>query len=161
MKSLEFAIKMEKDGEQYYLEQAKVHQGTGLEKVFLLLAQDEQEHARILQHHADQIEYALEDGLAYQAFRNVFSDLDEFKVEEKQLPDQLDAYEHALKFEEDAINLYHDMLAEAETETDKRLFQFLIEQEKLHKQVFQDIVEHLRKAKQWVESAEFGLQEDY
>lgn len=161
MKSLEFAIKMELDGEKYYLEQAERTTGTPLERVFLMLAEDEREHARLLKQHSEKHAYDFTEGRAYSTFKNVFEDISEFKLDEKEIPSQLDVYQHAIKFEDDAIKLYQDMLAEAQSETDKKLFEFLVEEEKRHKQVFQDIVEHLRKADQWVESAEFGLQEDY
>jgi rubrerythrin len=53
------------------------------------------------------------------------------------------------------------MGAEADSAGEKRLFEFLVEQEKLHYNMFQDLIEHVIKAEQWVESAEFGLREDY
>ncbi len=34
MKPLEFAIKMELDGEQYYLKQAKINEGNSLKRYF-------------------------------------------------------------------------------------------------------------------------------
>lgn len=161
MKSLEFAIKMELDGEKYYLEQAELRKGTVLEQVFTMLAEDEREHARLLELHAEKHEYEFTEGRVYSAFRSIFENASEFRLDEKEIPSQLDVYQHAIGFEDDAIKLYQELLAEAETEADKKLFKFLVEEEQRHKQVFQDIVEHLRKADQWVESAEFGLQEDY
>ena len=68
MKSLEFAIQMERDGEKYYLAQAELYRDTDLETVFRMLAKDENDHARILVR-CDQMEYVLEEGQAYTAFR--------------------------------------------------------------------------------------------
>ena len=160
MKSLEYAIQMERDGEKYYLEQAELYKGTHLAQVFRMLARDEQEHARILERHKGKLEYSLEEGQAYPAFQSVFQNLAAFEVEIKSIPEHLDVYEQALKMEEASIKLYQEMLAEAEMRA-RRLFTFLVEQERQHQEVFAQVVEHLRKAEQWVESAEFGRREEY
>ena len=73
----------------------------------------------------------------------------------------IDAYKLALAKEKESIDLYEKMGAEADSAGEKRLFEFLVEQEKLHYNMFQDLIEHVIKAEQWVESAEFGLREDY
>ena len=49
MRSFEFAIKMELDGENYYREQAEKHKANGLYTIFLNLARDERKHAQILE----------------------------------------------------------------------------------------------------------------
>ena len=113
MKSLEFAIQMERDGEKYYLAQAELYRDTDLETVFRMLAKDENDHARILVRYRDQMEYVLEEGQAYTAFQNVFQNLHQFDLEEKHVPEPLDVYEHALKMEEASVDLYKEMLAEA------------------------------------------------
>ena len=48
MNSIEFAINMELDGVKYYTEQAEINKDNSLNTVFLLLAKDEGNHARIL-----------------------------------------------------------------------------------------------------------------
>jgi len=53
------------------------------------------------------------------------------------------------------VELYEKMLQEAKTDQDRELFGFLIKEEKKHYQIFSDIIEHLLKAEQWVEDAEF------
>ena len=49
MRSYEFAIRMELDGEKYYMEQAEKHKNSGLYTIFLTLAKDERKHAQILE----------------------------------------------------------------------------------------------------------------
>ena len=44
MNSLEFAISMELEGGKYYREQAEKNQGNSLRTVFLMLAEDEDNH---------------------------------------------------------------------------------------------------------------------
>lgn len=156
MTALEFAIQMELDGEKYYLEQAEKNKDNNLYTVFKILADEERVHAEILEKHAKEIEYEMDESAAYTEFQNVFVSLDDFNVETKTAPDQLDGYRLALQKEQESIDLYEKMLAEAKRDEDRVLFEFLVEQEKIHYQVFDDIIQHLIKAEQWVEDAEFG-----
>ncbi len=48
MDILVYAIKMELDGEKYYKEQAKLNRENNLYNVFMDLAKDESDHAKIL-----------------------------------------------------------------------------------------------------------------
>jgi len=161
MTALDYAIQMERDGEKYYWAQAERLQGTLLEPVFRRLAADEREHAHLLEQHGRKLAYELNESQVYNEFQSVFAGHADFAAAWKSEPGQLDVYTEALRIEEDSIKLYEDMLAQAEDEAEQRLFRFLLEQERLHKRVFEDIVEHLRKAEQWVESAEFGRTEEY
>lgn len=161
MTAIEFAIKMELDGEKYYLEQSEKIEHAGLKAVFTLLAQEEREHADLLEKYAAKVDYEMKDSRVPAKFKGVFAGEQDLRVEYKARPEQLDAYNLALEKEKESIELYEKMGAEATTEDDKRLFAFLVEQEKIHYNTFQELIEHVIKAKQWVESAEFGLREDY
>lgn len=161
MNYLEFAIKMELDGEKYYLSQAEKNQGNNLNTVFLMLAEDERMHADILKKKFDKLSYELTEKNTLIEYKNVFEDLDDFEDEMKANPNQLDAYRMALDREEESIDLYEKMLKEAVDHKDKTLFEFLIEQEKMHYKIIEEIISHLSRAEEWVESAEFGLREDY
>lgn len=161
MDSLEFAIKMELDGEKYYLEQAKKNEGNSLEQVFLMLARDENKHAEVLRKWGDKKDYELIDSEILKEYKNVFEGIEDFKEETKIVPSQLDAYRMALEKEKESIELYEDMLSKTNDSREKELFQFLIKEEKMHYDILDDIVSHISRAEEWVESAEFGLREDY
>lgn len=159
--AIEFAIKMELDGEKYYLEQGEKTAHQGLKSVFQLLAAEEREHATILEKYASQGEYELKESEVPNHYQNVFQNGEDLQVEIKSRPEQIDAYYLALEKEKQSVELYEKMLAEADNPEEKRLFEFLVEQEKIHYNTFSDLIEHVLKAKQWVESAEFGVREDY
>lgn len=164
MNYVEFAIQMEIDGEKYYREQAEKNKGNLLEKVFLDLAEDEKRHAELVRNYADAtdvMEYNLDEENALTEFENVFKKESDFKIDIKLNPDQLDAYRLALKKELESIDLYKKMKDEANSEKGKNLFDYLIKQEENHYKIFNDIIEHLMKAEEWVEDAEFGKREIY
>lgn len=161
MTSIEFAIQMELDGEKYYLEQGEKTEHLGLKAAFSLLAAEEREHAQLLEHYVAQAAYELRESQVPERFEGVFAEVRDLRVEYKARPEQLDAYNLALEKELESIALYEKMRSEATSEDEKRLFDFLVEQEKIHYNTFQALIEHVLKAKQWVESAEFGLRENY
>ena len=139
MNYLEFAIKMELDGEKYYREQAEKNKDNSLHTVFLMLAEDERSHAEILRNKANELSYELKDSVAFPEYKNVFEGMDDFESEVKVSPDQLDVYRMALKKEEESIELYEKMLSEAVNDDDKELFKYLIEQEKTHYAIFDEL----------------------
>lgn len=158
MNILEFAINMENEGEKFYREQAKINKDNRLSNIFTALADDEMRHARILGE-------VLVTG--YSEISD--SDLPEksgifkkhFKDDIRQKPEQIDIYREALKKEQESIDLYRSFLDKSDNLNDTELYGYLVEQEQLHFSIIEDIIYHLEKAESWVESAEFGVREDY
>lgn len=161
MTPVEFAIQMELDGERYYLEQGEKAEYPSLKAVFDLLAREEREHADLLKKYAAQVAYVLHESQVLAHASGVFANEQDLRIEYKARPDQIDAYKLALDKEKESIALYEKMGSEANSDEEKRLFVFLVEQEKIHYHMFQELIEHVLKAKQWVESAEFGVREEY
>lgn len=161
MTAIEFAIQMELDGEKYYLEQGQKTEHAGLKTVFSLLAHEEREHADLLEQYAARKSYSLRESQVPSRVQGVFANAQDLRIEYKARPDQLDAYKLALDKEKESIALYETMVSEVDSAEEKRLFAFLVEQEKIHYRTFQELIEHVLKAKQWVEAAEFGVREDY
>ena len=53
------------------------------------------------------------------------------------------------------------MLEKATDEKDKEIFRFLIKEEENHYLILEDMASHMGRPEEWVESAEFGLREEY
>ncbi|AFM39861.1 hypothetical protein Desaci_0804 [Desulfosporosinus acidiphilus SJ4] len=157
MDILTFAIKMELDGETFYTEQAKINHENGLDIVFLMLAKDEKMHAQILQNKEHKLPYKLNDSELLSKAKNVFDNFDL----NKQIVNQLEVYRTALKNEKDSINLYQDYLAKATDDESKSLFEYLIKEEEGHYSIIDQLISHISRAEEWVESAEFGVREEY
>lgn len=161
MRSIEFAIKMELDGEQYYMEQAEKHKNTNLHTVFLTLAKDERKHANILKDRLNKLTPELSDTTSYTEYKNIFEQAEDFYSSIKETLEPVDVYLLAMEKEQEAIDLYREMLSEASNEQDKAIFEFLIKEEETHYAILEDIVSHVSRPIEWVESAEFGLREEY
>jgi len=53
------------------------------------------------------------------------------------------------------------MLTQAKEELEKKILEFLVIQEKQHLAFFEELARLLKRPKEWVEDAEFGLREEY
>jgi len=160
MTALEFAINMELDGQKYYLEQAKLNESNSAKSVCLILAKDEEYHARILKNKMNELPYALEDTDSYSQIKNIFKDIGSDKSDLSEPPTQLEFYRSALQKEKESIKLYTEMLSKTDDANERDLFHYLIEQEKVHLSILDHLSTDLRHAEEWVESAEFGLRNE-
>ncbi|NMC57666.1 MAG: ferritin family protein [Eubacteriaceae bacterium] len=158
MDILSFAVKMEREGEKYYKEQADINQNNSLHTIFMNLAQDECHHARIIENKLEGIAYQPKAEVSSRT-KNVFKNTDNFKMEIKEIPQQIDAYRMAMEKEKESIELYKKLLNE--TSDDKALFEFLIAQEEEHYKVLDEIVQFVNRPNEWVGNAEFGKREEY
>ena len=161
MNSMEFAINMELDGQKYYTEQAEINRDNDLNTVFILLAKDEENHARILQNKFNDLTYELQDNKTRSNFKNVFKETPDFKNKIKEIPSQLDLYKFALEKEKQSIDLYKKLLSESTDDITKKLFEYLIKQEVEHFAILEELVLLVSRPDEWVESAEFGRREKY
>lgn len=161
MNSLTYAIEMERQGEQYYRQQAANNSGNRLQVVFNLLADEEVKHAELLEKYVVHAVGELQESKAFDLASNVFAEIKDFESEYSGVPQQLDAYRAALAVERRSIELYRDLHAKAKSQSDKDLFAFLVKQEENHYAIVEELVILIRRPNQWVESAEFGLRKEY
>jgi rubrerythrin len=159
MNSIEFAIGMEMDSKRFYMQQAEQAEDSGLKSIFHTLAEEESIHARILKSKADTLPYELVD--TYAEIKSIFVEIGNYKNIIKQLPDAADVYSKALENEKKSLDLYKELRQETTDEKDIKIFDFLIEQEKDHYKVLEQLLELVTRPKEWVESAEFGVRKEY
>jgi len=156
MDILDFAIQMEQDGEKLYKRFADENKDNSLGTVFLSLAKDEANHAKLVKKQKDGQRVELTDESA--TVDSVFGKNSEFQFAGKK-PAQVDVYRAAQEKEKESIALYQKMAEElADT---KGLTEFLIKQEEEHYQILDEIVKAVDRPNEWVESAEFGVREEY
>ena len=161
MNNWKFAIEMELDGEKYYREQANINKDNGLNVVCLMLAEDEKKHAQILTDKMNEKSFQLIESETLLKAKNIFEGIGNIKTEGKEIASQLDFYRIATEKEKQSIDLYKEYLAKATANEEKELFEYLIEQEKHHYEVLDNIASLLLKPEEWVENAEFGIRKEY
>ena len=93
--------------------------------------------------------------------KNIFKEATNFKSEIREIPKQLEIYHEALDMEKQSIDLYTKLLSEATNDKEKRLLGYLIRQEKEHLEIMEELIVLINRPDDWVESAEFGVREEY
>lgn len=150
----EFAMKMEMDGKQYYMELKDKAKNKGLEMIFRTLAKDEQSHYdRILSLKNNVV--LEQQSLIFDDARNIFEMMFKSKKEVMILLSE-DALRHALKLEEESIKFYEEQAGKTESKTEKEVLSLLAREEKKHYLVIETLLDHISGGiMKSIESAEF------
>jgi rubrerythrin len=154
MDILEFALKMEKDGEKLYQFISKNTTDKGFKTIFQGLAKDEAQHYSILKDlETQEIGILLKRGFIH--INNVF---------EKKIPinlnsikyNQIQVYSYALSNEKESIELYKGLAEETVSDNNRDMFLKLMNQEQKHYEKIDAIITLIEQGRDWVESAEFN-----
>lgn len=161
MELFELALSMEMDLKDFYHKQAGIHEGKSLSIVFQLLEKEEEKHAEILRNYSDKLVIPLKDSDILARVHSIFRDNKDFRSEIKDIPSQLDVYRMAQEKEEQSKKFYQELSDTASEEQSKKVFEYLIKQEDIHCIILEELVKLVNRPEEWVESAEFGIREDY
>jgi rubrerythrin len=161
MEILQFAIDMEKDGEKYYLDQAAKNEGNALRIVFRALAWDEAAHARLLQGMLNGKPGPLVSDGRLSAQMSLFRSDKSDQCALWGHTDQAEVYRTALEKERKSIDLYTGLRDKAKDDASRALFSFLVSEEQKHFDILEELFRHVNRPNEWVESAEFGIREEY
>jgi rubrerythrin len=155
MNVLDFAMKMELDGKEYYEKLAAECDDKELKNLFGLLADAEQTHYDALLAWKDEGKYAKVESEVLGKAKNIFQRLLELKGDSP-LKVDTDGYRHAVKAEEQSISFYQ---ASAEKEVNpkvQRLLQDLACEEKVHLNIVENIYEFSEAPKSFLAWGEFS-----
>jgi rubrerythrin len=161
MDVLQYALDMELDGERYYRRQAETYADTPLKPVFDTLAKDELKHAEIVRGRMEGTAYQLKASEAQFSRKNLFQGMKDYVPLVKDNPDQAALYHEALELEQRSIDLYTDIRSKSADAQTLEMLDFLIREESRHYQILEDVFRFVNRPNEWVESAEFGLREEY
>ena len=157
MNIYKYAMKMEKDGENYYRELANKTSNVGLRNILKMLADDEVKHYNIIQQmmKTDTTAELAETNILENA-KNIFIKIKGKKIVfDFDLP-QINFYRQAQKIEEKSYKFYLEMSDKVEFELQRTIFLKLAEQEKKHMFLMENLVEFVSRPETWVENAEFN-----
>jgi len=162
MNIYKYAMKMEKDSENYYSELANKTDDAGLQNILKMLASDEVKHYNIIEKmmKTDTSAEFAETGILRNA-KDIF-----IKIKGKNivfnfdLP-QADFYRKAQEFEEKSYKFYLEMSDKVEIKAQKKIFLKLAEEEKKHMFLLENLLEFVSRPETWIEDAEFNHLDDY
>ena len=160
MNIFEFAMKMEKDGENYYRQLAEKVNNKGIQTILTMLADEEVKHYNALVKIQAQKPQMAETTILTHA-RNVFEQMKEGNEKFNIDVNQIELYKEAQKIEERSINFYLEKADEVTEEYQKELFLKLAEEEKKHYFLLENIIEFVSRPQTWLENAEWHHLDEY
>ena len=152
---LNSALKLEKDGRDFYLEIAAAAPNEYAKKTFESFAEDESNHVGWIKEmsekgasfvHADPKEV----GLIYGKLQSIFACIPEAKKNElASAEDDISQIDIAIGKEEESIQAYGAWAEEADDEEVKKLFETLVDFEKNHRVLLDNVKTYLDKTGDW------------
>jgi rubrerythrin len=166
MNIFDFALTMEKDGENFYRKLAQDSKDTGLQSIFTFLADTEARHYDIV---LQMKEKQATDGLdtpALEQAENIFAGMSPASVADLSDPQSSDRYvalyRQAQEVEKKSMEFYAEKAAELEDGPQKAMLLKLSEEEKRHFWIMYNLVDHVGRTDHgWIEFAEWNHLEEY
>jgi rubrerythrin len=160
-KIFEFAMQMEKDGEDYYRYMASRCTNPGLKSILELLADDEVKHYRTLEKlKADSIEDIADTEILAGA-KNIFAQMERGGSRLELDISEMDMYKKAALIEKKSEDFYREKAREIDNPRAREILLKIADQEKRHRFLLENMMEFIERPQTWVENAEFYHLEDY
>jgi rubrerythrin len=163
MNVFDYAMQMEKDGEQYYRELAGKCGDAGLSKILLRMADAEVKHFAALAKMKANQRADLASGEVRAEAKNLFRQLQESGAVVPDGMSQVALYRKAQDVEAQSRHFYLERAGELERPEARESFYRIADEEKLHYDMIGSIIEFVSRAEpgNWLEDAEWFHHEDY
>ena len=160
MDIFEFAIQMERDGQDFYHQLASKATHTSIKNILNMLADDEFKHQEAIEKARTSSFVMPETGVLDHA-KNVFRQMQDFGGQFDFSGDEEALYRQAMELENKSIAFYKDKADQVSTPEQKALFLKLVEEEKKHFTLLNNLVNFVAAPKNWLEDAEFERLDEY
>lgn len=160
MDIFEFALQMEQEGKDLYLDIAEKSQDKGIKKIFGMLAADEEKHQAVILKMRESSPEVEETEILSKA-KNVFSELRDKGDKIDTSEPQADLYRKARDIEDRSVKFYTEKAEEEKSPDKKKIFNALSEEEKKHLFLLDNLLEFVSRPQTWLEDAEFNHLEEY
>ncbi|MHC4726787.1 MAG: ferritin family protein [Planctomycetota bacterium] len=150
----DFAMQMEKDGEEYYRQLAQQASNKGMKTILTLLADEEVKHYNVIEKIKTQQAEIAESEILTDA-KNIFVQIKEsgesfdFNINQEEL------YKKARDIEKKNRDFYVEKANEVTENYQKELFLKLAIEEQKHYVLLDNIIDFISRPEQWLENAEF------
>lgn len=159
MNIFDYAMQMERDGEQFYRGLADTSRNQGMARILTGLADDEAKHYRIVAEMAEGIEPDMAETTVLTDAKNVFA---EMQGESFELGGpQVDVYRQAQEIERQSRDFYREKAAQMTTSAAKTILLKIADEEQRHFVLLDHIIEFMDRPKTWLENAEFSHLDEY
>ena len=160
MNIFEYALQMEKDGEDYYRQLAQQTSNKGMRTILTMLADEEVKHYNTIE--------KMKTAKPHMAERTILTDVKNVFIQIKESNEKLDfdmkqteLYKKAQDIEKESRDFYLDKANEVKEKYQKEVFLRLADEETKHYFLLENIVEFVSRPETWLENAEFYHLEEY
>lgn len=160
MDIFEYAMQMEKDGEDYYRQLAQQTENKGLKTILTILADEEVKHFNTVKKMKTEKPQMVETTILSSA-KNIFVQLKESDEKFGSDIEQKELYVKAQDIEKKSQDFYLEKANEVKGEYQKDIFLKLAEEEKKHYFLLENIIEFISRPETWLENAEFNHLDEY
>ena len=154
MNIFDYAMEMEKDGEQYYRELAEKTSHRGLRNILTMLADVEVLHRDTFRKMKEEKDFSAPESDILDKVKNVFAKMKEEGAGKVEFS-EADLYRRALELEEKSRDFYRDKAAETAVAEHRQVFLDIAEEEQRHYRILENIVDFVSRPEQWLEDAEW------
>lgn len=158
----QFAMKMEKDGENYYRELSEKTNHEGIRHILTFLANEELKHYKVVEQFNQEVKHpSMAEENVFDTVKNIFVRMKESEQDLHFDITEADLYRKAQKIEKESRQFYLEKADEVKDETQKQVLLRLAEEEKKHEFVMENLVEFITRPDTWLENAEWYHLDEY
>ena len=160
MDIFDYAMQMEKDGEDYYRQLAEQAGSKGLKTIFTMLADEEVKHYR-----AVKVMKAAKPKMAGTTVltdaKNIFARMRDSGESFDFDAEQSALYRKAQDIEKRSQDFYREKANEVEQAYQREIFLNLADEEQRHYFLLENVIQFVSRPETWLENAEFHHLEEY
>lgn len=159
MDVITLALKNEEEGEALYRDMASKTDHSGVKRILLMLADDENRHARIITNFVEKKDFQnteVTDTETLNFAKNMFTDMRNSQEEILKDTSMKTLYLKSIEIETKSKELYSNTAAKSTDPSEKRLMEFLAGEERKHEYLLQNMLEFIEQPDYYLENAEFS-----
>ena len=161
MNIYDYAMQLEKDGENYYREAASRSTHKGLTTILTMLADAEVIHYDLFSKMKEGKSRQLPDAAILKDVKNIFVKMREEGDLEGIGASQIDLYTKAQGIERMTEDFYREKATQTEDPTERETFLQVAGEENKHYFILQQIIDFVSRPNEWLEDAEWYHLEEY
>lgn len=161
MDVFDYAMQLEKDGEDYYREAAARSQAKGIKTIMTMLADAEVKHYNLFKQMKESKPFQLPEATILKDVKNVFVAMREEGGLEGISTSEISLYRKAQEIEKKTRDFYTEKAAETNDGAEKEMFLQVAAEENKHYLILEQIIEFVSRPDQWLENAEWYHLDEY
>jgi rubrerythrin len=159
MNIYEFAMQMEREGEEFYRGLAAKSSSPGITRILTMLADDEVKHYDIVKKMAENANPEMTETTVLADAKNVFAQIQDTEVSLGGA--QVDLYRQAQEIERRSQEFYKDKASQVTDPSSQALLLKIADEEERHYFLLDHIIEFMDRPRTWLENAEFNHLDEY